>query len=174
MKKYILIILVLSAISSCKNKKVIPKEEVPAKKEVVEIKKETTGTPSKKGDYNTKMAEVAKGLIGKYWKLVEVNGVAVEMTEGMKEPHLKFLPEFGINGNGGCNSFFGVYSLENSRFITFSGVGMTEMACSFKNYDQSFSEIFSIPTEFTLVGEDKLIFHIGKRMAHAKFEAIYF
>ena len=33
-----------------------------------------------------------------------------------------------VNGNAGCNSFFGTYAIEGAQ-IGISGIGMTEMAC---------------------------------------------
>jgi heat shock protein HslJ len=33
-----------------------------------------------------------------------------------------------VTGNAGCNSYFGTYAIEGDQ-ISFSGIGMTEMAC---------------------------------------------
>ena len=34
-----------------------------------------------------------------------------------------------VNGNAGCNSFFGSYELQDNNVIAFSKIGSTKMAC---------------------------------------------
>jgi heat shock protein HslJ len=70
-------------------------------------------------------------LVGKSWKLVELNGRMVPPSEqSKKEPFLILnASEKRINGNGGCNSFFGSYELQGNNGITFSKIGSTKMAC---------------------------------------------
>lgn len=113
-------------------------------------------------------------IIGKYWKLIEINGQAVKMTENMKQPHLKFMSKNQFTGTGGCNSMFGTFTLENKRMISFSGIGMTEMACNFESFDLQLSEALSFPAEVVMIGEDEMRFQVGKRMPHLRFKAEYF
>lgn len=113
-------------------------------------------------------------LVGKYWKVVEINGQPVKMDENMKQPHLKFTANNQFTGTGGCNSMFGTYTQVNKRMVSFSGIGMTKMACAFDNYDQELLDALGIPAEIVMVGEDEVRFQVGKRMPHLKLKAEYF
>ena len=66
-----------------------------------------------------------KGLGGKRWQLVELNGekpknprAYIEFNEGEKK----------ISGSGGCNRFFGSYETGDGTF-KIKGVGATKMMC---------------------------------------------
>lgn len=66
-----------------------------------------------------------KGLGGKRWQIVELNG------EKPKNPraYIEFNEaEKKITGNGGCNRMFGTYESGNGVFKT-SGIGSTRMMC---------------------------------------------
>lgn len=99
----------------------------------------TTGSPS---------------IVGKYWKLIELNGKAVQPVEQLKsEPHLVLnASEKKVNGNGGCNSFFGSYELQGDNGITFSKMGSTKMACSndVMQVEHQLFQAFQMTTKFTL------------------------
>jgi copper homeostasis protein (lipoprotein) len=67
----------------------------------------------------------------KYWKLIEINGRAVQVKEKLnREPHFILKQaEHKVLGTGGCNSFFGTYELKEGNRISFSKMGATQMAC---------------------------------------------
>src|SRR5262245_12764668 len=64
-------------------------------------------------------------LAGTSWRAISVAGAVP--VQG-REPTLTFADEKQVNGNTGCNGFFGGYAYGDGE-IEFSGVGMTLMAC---------------------------------------------
>lgn len=64
-------------------------------------------------------------LAGTSWRAISVSGAAP--VQG-REPTLIFADEQRVNGNTGCNGFFGGYAYGDGE-IEFSQVGMTMMAC---------------------------------------------
>lgn len=60
-------------------------------------------------------------LSGSSWAVESVAG------EPVSGPTIEFAQD-RISGTGGCNRFFGGYSVEDGR-ISFTGVGATRMAC---------------------------------------------
>lgn len=57
------------------------------------------------------------------WVVQSINGHPV----AFRTPTLEFAAD-RISGTGGCNRYFGGYSISGDR-LTFGGVGSTEMAC---------------------------------------------
>ncbi|HEX5013933.1 MAG TPA: META domain-containing protein [Candidatus Limnocylindrales bacterium] len=66
-----------------------------------------------------------QSLAGSSWTAISVSGAAP--LQG-REPTLVFADDQRINGNTGCNGFFGGYAYGDGE-IEFSQVGMTMMAC---------------------------------------------
>jgi heat shock protein HslJ len=90
-------------------------------------------------------------IVGKHWKLVELNGKTVQPAG--KEPHMILnASEKKVNGNGGCNSFFGSYELQGGNGITFSQIGSTRMACSqdIMQVESQLFQAFGMTNKFTL------------------------
>jgi heat shock protein HslJ len=67
----------------------------------------------------------ASSLAGSGWRAITVSGAA---PVAGREPTLLFADGAQVNGNTGCNSFFGGYAYAEGR-ITFRNVGMTLMGC---------------------------------------------
>ncbi|MFN7056721.1 META domain-containing protein [Hyphomonas sp.] len=70
-------------------------------------------------------APAAPDLAGTEWLVEAMGGVAVITGS---EPRIKFTGDGQINGTTGCNRFFGQYEQAGGA-LTFSGIGMTRMAC---------------------------------------------
>ena len=174
MKKYILIFCSITLLYACKNKKEVTETTSISKEELVEVQENSTKTTEENSKVNKIENKDLVQLVGKYWKLTEINGEAVKVDENSKEPHIKFTTNTQFTGHGGCNSFFGEFKVDAKRYISFSNIGMTERECSYNHYDQKLVDALSIPAQFILVGEDELRLQVGKRMPHAKFKAIYF
>ena len=66
-----------------------------------------------------------QSLAGSSWRAISVSGAAP--VQG-REPTLIFADEQQVNGNTGCNGFFGGYAYGDGE-IEFTNVGMTMMAC---------------------------------------------
>lgn len=72
------------------------------------------------------------------WEVISINGTELS---GML-PWINFdLEEGKVNGNAGCNNFFGGFEINNTH-INFSPLGATRMMCSdMTNEDQFFQNI---------------------------------
>lgn len=67
-------------------------------------------------------------LTDTYWKLVEVDGSGVDVTEQMREPHIVLDGQNGrFHGSGGVNRLLGGYTVDGNA-VTFSQVASTMMA----------------------------------------------
>jgi heat shock protein HslJ len=64
-------------------------------------------------------------LAGTSWQAISVSGATP--VQG-SEPTLVFADEQQVNGNTGCNGFFGGYAYGDGE-IEFTNIGMTLMAC---------------------------------------------
>lgn len=113
-------------------------------------------------------------IVNKYWKAIEIMGLAVEMDEDMNEPHLLIRSNGQFSAGGGCNSMFGQITLDGKDRISFSNIAITEMACAFDNYDQELLEVFNNTQQYIMVDEKHMQLIVGKRAPLAKFEAVYF
>jgi heat shock protein HslJ len=68
-------------------------------------------------------------LINTYWRLDQLGESTVTTPQDMKEAHMVLAAdESRVNGNAGCNNFFGQYSTQDDK-LSFSAVGSTMMAC---------------------------------------------
>lgn len=93
-------------------------------------------------------------IVGKQWRLIELNGQTVQPADQSKrEPHMILnASEKKVNGNGGCNSFFGSYELQGANGITFSKIGSTRMACpgDVMQVEHRLFQAFEMTNKFTL------------------------
>jgi heat shock protein HslJ len=104
------------------------------------------------------------------WKLIELNGERISTT-GAREPFIVFQPKDNkVNGNAGCNNFFGNYQI-NGEQITISNVGATKMACQNMQLETSFFQLLQTPLTFS-ISENDLIFKNNDGNVAAKFEKI--
>jgi putative lipoprotein len=76
-------------------------------------------------------------LSNNYWKLVSVNGKAVEKAEHQQEAHIQFNDDGTVNGFFFCNAFNGKYQRDGNK-LTFSPLASTSKMCV-KNMDSELS-----------------------------------
>lgn len=71
-----------------------------------------------------------EALTNSQWQLQSliVNGQAVTFTPAIL-PTIEFATDGKVAGNGGCNSYFGTYTL-NGNEVSFGAIGSTKMACN--------------------------------------------
>lgn len=122
------------------------------------------------------LTKVNDDLVEKYWKLVELNGQPVKFDDkmGEREPHIIFKIDGNrVNGNAGCNSFFGTYELQPGNRIKFSQVGSTMMACIDMDVEKRFLEVLNMADNYNVTG-DKLVLNRARMAPLARFEAVYF
>lgn len=123
----------------------------------------------------TKKVEKTSEITEIYWKLIEINGQKVTAENATaKEPHLILKSEENrVNGNGGCNSFFGTYELQaNTNRISFSKMGSTRMACMGVNVEDEFLNVLETVDNYT-VKNDTLQLNKARMAPLAKFVAVY-
>lgn len=92
-------------------------------------------------------------IVNKYWRLAEVAGKPVRMTAAWKrEPHFVLnKAQSEVQGNGGCNSFFGGYTLEAGNKLRFGLLASTEMFCgSVMDTESAFFEALQLTESFSL------------------------
>ena len=74
-------------------------------------------------------AQTNSNLLNTYWKLVQLDGGAVNVATNEREMHMVLEQvERKVHGFTGCNRFFGTYQHVGDQ-LAFSRMGMTRMAC---------------------------------------------
>ncbi|MBL4710165.1 MAG: META domain-containing protein [Flavobacteriales bacterium] len=166
MKRLFPFLLLISVVLiSCKNKSQVSKSTEITSKTVVETVTEEHVIQED--------VRIKSPIVNKYWKAIEIMGEKVVMLEEMKrEPYLSLVEVGTVSGNTGCNQFFGKFTIQDNRFIQFKDIAMTEMDCSFKNYDVQFAEALSMARQFVVIGEDKMQLIVGKRAPLAIFQTV--
>lgn len=115
-----------------------------------------------------------EGITDKYWKLTELHGKAIIYYKNYKnEPYFILKSESKrITGNGGCNNFFGTYTLKENERISFSPLGMTQMACMNMDIERKFMDVLGTADSYYLKG-DTLMLNRAKMATLAKFVVVY-
>jgi heat shock protein HslJ len=100
-------------------------------------------------------------IVGKYWKLIELYGKTVKAAaQSNREAHMILnASDKRANGNGGCNSFFGSFELQDNNGVTFSKIGATKMACpnDVMQVEQQLFQAFEETNKFTLRNDTLLL-----------------
>jgi heat shock protein HslJ len=108
-------------------------------------------------------AQVQDGLVdqlsGKKWVLLIINGESISADDHFTEkPFIQFgLTEKNINGVGGCNSYFGVFSADDNRSINFSDIAATKMACDNMKLETDYFRYLNSAKEFEIRNQTELI-----------------
>ncbi len=103
-------------------------------------------------------------LFSRNWKLVELNGMAPDLTS--KEPFLMLEKSTGrVTGNGGCNSFFGNYLGAVNGQISFSQIGSTKMACPGLHVETEFFRSLEQVSAYSLKGDSLILRNAMKTLA---------
>lgn len=100
---------------------------------------------------------------GKKWKLI--------MFENVGQDYGKAFIQFDaknkkVNGNSGCNNFFGTYSTAENT-ITFKGMGSTRMACLDQKTSEIESKILKYLSDATVnfdVADQTLNFYVNNQL----------
>jgi heat shock protein HslJ len=148
-KQFVIILLALSSFLSCNTTK----------------KSTNSGMSSDKPNAD---------LIETYWKLTELMGEPIVITPGAKkEMHMVIKKQDNlVNGNGGCNSFTGSYTVLEGNRISFSKLAGTKMACIDMEKETTFMEALQKADNYAIQGKI-LSLNKGRMAPLAKFEAVY-
>ena len=124
------------------------------------------------------IAEQTNGITEKYWKLIEINGKPVVFNEsaGGREASLILKNEDNrVNGNGGCNTFFGTYEIDPARLrIKFSQMASTMKACLNMEIEGELLKALEMADNYSLSADGKYLSLNRARMAPlARFEVVH-
>ncbi|MDR2823932.1 MAG: META domain-containing protein [Prevotellaceae bacterium] len=105
-------------------------------------------------------------ITGKYWKLVELNGVTVS-AEISQTPYIMFDATANrITGTGGCNQLMGSYTLEKEvKRVHFSDVAATLKACLGENVDSELNKVLEVADNYSISADGKRLTLNRARMA---------
>ncbi|SCC62560.1 Heat shock protein HslJ [Chitinophaga costaii] len=94
-------------------------------------------------------------LYGTDWKLVSLQGEAIDTAGLRKRPGLRFdKAEHRVSGNGGCNSIGGSFTVTGDK-LHFSPMISTKMACPAMDVENKFLQALAQVTRFD-VSEGRL------------------
>lgn len=121
-----------------------------------------------KVDFDTDIRE-------KYWKLTELNGKPIKWVNGQsKEPHFILkAADNRVQGNGGCNGFFGSFEINEGNRIKFQQLASTMMACENLDIENELMKVLEMADNYSLNGEN-LSLNKARMAPLAKFEVVYF
>jgi heat shock protein HslJ len=106
-------------------------------------------------------------LVGKHWKLVELNGKPVEKQDAFL---LLDKDKNTVSGNLGCNTFSGSYELRNGNRIQFSQVISTlKMCMNNMEIEDGLKKVLEMADNYA-VNENTLILNRLRMAPLAKFE----
>ncbi len=117
---------------------------------------------------------LADPLKNKRWKLVQLKGELIEVTDDFRsEPYITLSAYSNkMTGSGGCNRFGCKYDLRGDK-ISFNGFAATKVMCKdAMQVEDPFLRELALVTSYTMDGEDRMwLLHDGKRVM--QFEAVY-
>ena len=119
----------------------------------------------------TNTESMAYTLTGTHWKVIEINGQAVSNPAGkQKEAFIMLSTDNKIQGNGGCNTLMGSYTLMEGNRIKFSGVASTMMACPDMTIETQLGKALESCDNYSIQG-NHLSLNKAKMAPLVRFEA---
>lgn len=116
----------------------------------------------------------SSGIVGKYWKLVTLEGQPVKMAPDQeREAYFMLRDSSQVRGFGGCNTLNGSYELQAGNRLRFVNLLTTLKACPDMEGEGGFLEVLNLADNYTLTG-DTLRLNVGRRAPLAVFHAVYF
>ena len=108
-----------------------------------------------------------------YWKLINLEGVAVEAVDNQREAHIVLHTEGNrVAGSGGCNRLMGSYQLDGDA-LSFSQMATTMMACADgMQTEHAFLEVLENVSAWEVTGSN-LTLKDGAGDDVARFEAVH-
>lgn len=109
----------------------------------------------------------SRDVAGSSWMADAIGGAPII---GERPVTLNFGENYRVNGNSGCNQFFGVYTRERD-YLAFAGVGATEMACApeLMAQEEAFFSILNGVERYSIGADGRLTLHAedGRTLAFA-------
>jgi len=115
----------------------------------------------------------ATGLQETYWKLTELMGKPVVLSENNKKDIHIILKkdDNGVIGFSGCNTIMGKYELKDGNRITFSAMASTMMACPDMATETEFNKMLGAVDNYSINGT-AMTLNKAKMAPMARFEAV--
>ena len=111
-----------------------------------------------------KSVKVEYPLIGTQWNLVAIDGEKIT-NEFALRPFITFDTAGGVQGNLGCNSFFGEYTVSKKHKMTLGYQGSTKRLCSQMDVEKQFMKALkSEVTRYEIKGSELIIFADSKEV----------
>ncbi len=109
----------------------------------------------------------------KYWKLIELDGKPITVSEDQKrEAHIVLKFSSRVIGSTGCNRLTGSYTLEEGNRIRFGQMASTLMSCPDVPYEDDFLKALEHADNYAL-RNDTLSLAKGRAAYAARFVAVY-
>ncbi len=108
-------------------------------------------------------------LFDQSWKLIEINSITVQNDAEARTPYMILKQSSQeVSGNGGCNSFSGIYSVEGTS-LRFGNFIVTKMACDKLDLEYQFFSVLKQCEKYQIV-QDTLILsdRLDHKIAHFK------
>lgn len=118
----------------------------------------------------TSVKPIDKNQLAGYWILKTMNGQEAKSLFEGTIPSVEFnFADSLVNGNAGCNNYFGKFSLNDKNEFSAPQLGMTMMMCVFKNAEGEFSQAMG-KTSVISVDENGLLTFKEKENVILQFE----
>jgi copper homeostasis protein (lipoprotein) len=117
-------------------------------------------------------------LVNTYWKLVSLDGEAVETHADQREVHFILRTDDPkVRGFAGCNKFFGGYTVKQEE-LRFGNLASTMAACPYLDEETAFLQALSKVKRYEILGESLELRGEGglrdEGWMRARFKAVYF
>lgn len=97
-------------------------------------------------------------LVGTQWNLVKLEGAEIGVDFALR-PFITFDTADNIQGNLGCNTFFGTYSVNKKHKMTLEFRGATKRLCQNMGVERKFMQALKRDiTRYEIVGDELVLF----------------
>lgn len=96
-------------------------------------------------------------LQGTRWQLIELSGKTIPPDATAKKMYLMLKSDSTVNGNGGCNTFSGNYSLGKDNQISFGEMVRTNLLCSGVNYEKDYLNALAKADHYNINGDTLIL-----------------
>ena len=103
-------------------------------------------------------------LQDRYWRVVEIDGKAVQAAANRSEPHVVLASDLRAHGSDGCNRFNGSYTLADG--MRFGHLASTMMACvpPVDSMARAFSSALSATASYRIQGKQMSLLDADDRV----------
>ena len=97
-------------------------------------------------------------LVGTQWNLTRLDGAEIGADFALR-PFITFDTAGAVQGNLGCNSFFGTYSVNKKHKMTLEFEGATKRLCKQMEVEKQFMQALKRDiTRYEIEGEELILF----------------